>query len=80
MERKSPKKFSVLQKIAFDSGKTNSLILEKDTCYWQSMCYETSLRFNMSLREIFFNSGSMKMMRQYDESVLMQILKEFGTL
>ena len=44
------------------------------------MCYETSLRFNISLREIFFKSGSLRVMKKYDESALMQILQEFGTL
>ena len=80
MERKNPKQFSVLKIIAFESGTTSSLILDKDTCHWQSMCYETSLRFNISLREIFFKSGSLRVMKKYDESALMQILQEFGTL
>ena len=62
------------------SGTTNSLNLENDTCHWESMCYETSLRFNISLREIFLQSGSIRMMERHDESALMQILKEFGTL
>ena len=80
MEQKYPKKFSILKIIAFESGSTNSLNLEKDTCHWQSMCYETPLRFNISLREIFSKSGSPRVMKKYDESALMQILQEFGTL
>ena len=65
MEQKNPKIFSVLKIIAFESGTTNSVNLEKDTCHWESMCYETQLRFNISLREIFFKSGSLRVMKKY---------------
>ena len=73
IDLKNQKKFLVLKIIAFESGSTNSLNLEKDTCHWQSMCYETPLRFKISLREIFFKSGSLRVMKKYDESALMQI-------
>ena len=45
MEQKIPRKFTVLKVIPFELRTTNSLNLEKDTCHWQSMCYETSPRF-----------------------------------
>ena len=80
MERKNAKKFSALIIIAFQSGTTSSLNLEKDTCYLQSMCYETLLRFNISLREIFFKSGSLRVIKKYDESAVIEILQEVGTL
>ena len=80
MEQKNQKKLLVLKIIAFESGTTNSDNLEQDICHWQSMCYETRLRFNISLREIFSKSGSPRVMKKYDESVLMQISQEFGTL
>ena len=80
MDWKNSKKFLVLEIIAIDSGTTISLNLEKDTCHWQSMCYETHLRFNISLREIFSKSGSPIVMKKYDESALMQISQDFGTL
>ena len=80
MERKYPKEFSVLKIIPFEPGKTNSLNLERDICHWQSMCYETSLRFKISLREIFFKSGSIRVMKKHDESALMQTLRRFGIL
>ena len=44
------------------------------------MYYETPLGFNISLREIFSKSASLRVMEKYDESVLMQILQEFETL
>ena len=43
------------------------------------MCYETTLRFNISLREIFSKLGSPIEMKKYDENPLMQISQEFGT-
>ena len=61
--------------ICFWIRTTNSLKLEKDTCHCQSMCYKTSLRFNISLREMFFKSGSIRLMEEYDEIGLMPILQ-----
>ena len=80
MEQKNIKRILVLKIIAFESGTTNSHNPEQDNCHWQSMCYETPLRFNISLREIFSKSGSDRVMKKYDESALMQISQEFGTL
>ena len=80
MEQKNRKKFFALNIIPFELGKRNSHNLEHDISHWQSMCYETALRFNISLREIFSKSGSDRVMKKYDESALMQISQEFGTL
>ena len=70
----------VLKTIAFESGTTNSHNPKLDICHWQSMCYETPLRFNISVREICSKSGSLRVMKKYDESALMQVLQEFWTL
>ena len=80
MKQKNLKKFVVLKIIAFESEKKNYHSPEQDTCHCQSMCYETPLRFNISLREIFFKSGSLRVMKKYDESALMQIVQVFGTV
>ena len=80
MEQKNQKKLLVLKIIAFESGKRNSHNPEQDICHWMSMCYETHLRFNISLREIFSKSGSPRLMKKYDESALMPVLQEFGSL
>ena len=80
MKQKKKKNWLVLKIIAFESRTTNSYNLEQDICHWQSMCYETNLRFNISLREIFSESGCPIVMKKYDESALKQILQEFGTL
>ena len=80
MKQKNEKKFRVLRIIAFESGSRNSHDPEQNTYHWQSMCYETPLRFNISLREVFCKSVSLRVMRKYDENVLMYILYKFGTL
>ena len=80
MEQRNRKKFLVLNIIPFELGPRNSHNLEQDISHWQSMCYETPLRFQISLREIFSKSGSDRVMKKYDESALMQISQEFGTL
>ena len=80
MKQQNQKKFLVLKIIPFQLGTTNSHNHEQDNCHWQSMCYETHLRFNISLREIFSKSGSPRLMKKYDESALMPVLQEFGSL
>ena len=80
MEEKNLKKRLVLKIIAFESGTTNSDNPEQYICHWQSMSYETPLRFNISLREIFSKSRCLIGMKKYDESVLMQSSQEFGIL
>ena len=73
MKQKILKKLLVLRIIAFESGTTNSQNPEQDNCHWQSMCYERSLRFKISLREILSKSASPRVMKKYDESALTQI-------
>ena len=80
MKQNNRKILLVLNIIPFESGTTNSHNPEQDNCHWQSMCYETTLRFNISLREIFCESGSHIVMKKYDESAFMQISQDFGTL
>ena len=80
MEEKNDKMFSVLKIMAFESERTNSHNPEQDSCHWQSMCYETPLRFNISLREIISESIFLRVMKKYDENGRMMILQDFGTL
>ena len=80
MEQEYEKKLLLLKIITFESGKANSHNPEQDICHWMSMCYETHLRFNISLREIFSKSGSPRVMKKYDESAPMPVLQESGTL
>ena len=53
MGEKNQKNFLVLKIIAFESGTTYSHNTEKDTGHCQSICYETRIRFNISLGEVF---------------------------
>ena len=64
MEEENPKKFLVFKIIAFDPGSTNSHIPEQDTCHWQSICYQGTLRFKTSLREKFSKPGSLRGMKK----------------
>ena len=80
MEQTNLKRNFVLKISSFESGTANSHNPEQDNCHWQSMCYETPLRFNISIREIISESVSLRVMKKYDEKCLMQILQEFGTL
>ena len=80
IKQKNKKKFLVLKISAFESQTRNSQKLEQDNYHWQSICYETRLEFNISLREIFSESGSPIMMKKYDESARMQISQEFETV
>ena len=80
LKQKNPKKYLGLNIIPLESGTTNYHTPEQDNCHWQSMCYERPLRFKISLRDISFKSGSDIVMKKYDESALMHISQEFGTL
>ena len=80
MKEENLKKYLVLKRNAFQSGTRDSQNLEQDNCDWQSTCYETTLRFKISLREIFSESGSRIVMKKYDQSAVIQIAQDFGTL
>ena len=80
MGQKNQKKFFVLNIIAFVSGTSNSHHPQQDTCHSQSLRYKIPLRFKISLWEIFCKSDSLRVIKKYDESAVMQILREFGTL
>ena len=73
MEQETPKKYLVLKRSAFELGTTNSQNPEQDNCHWQSICYERSLRFKISLREMLSKSASPRVIKKYDESALTQI-------
>ena len=64
MEPENPKNFLVFKRIAFDPGSTNSHIPEQDTCHWQSICYQGTLRFKISLREKLSKPGSLRGMKK----------------
>ena len=63
MQEKNGKKFLVFKTITCELGSTNSDILEQDTCYWQSICYEATLTFKISLGEVYSKPGSLRVMK-----------------
>ena len=80
MERKNLEMILVLKINALEPLYTNSHNPEEDTCHWQSLCYQVTLRVKISLKEIFSKSGFLRLMKKQDESTLMHVLQEFGTL
>ena len=58
---------TILRIFVFESRTTNSHNSEQDACHWHSLCYETPLRINISLREIFHKSNSLRDMKKYCE-------------
>ena len=80
MEQNNLSNLLVLKITALESETANSHIPEQDICHWKSMCYERPLEFNISLREIFPKWGCPIVMKKYDETVVVQISQEFGTL
>ena len=63
MEQENPKKFFEFKILVSEQGSTNSHILEQDTCHWQSICYQATLRFKISLSEVYSKAGSLGMMK-----------------
>ena len=80
MEQTNLKRILVVKVIAFESGTNNCQNPEQDNCHWQSVCYETPLRFNISIREIISERGSLRVLKKSVKSALMLILQEFGIL
>ena len=60
---KNDKKILVCKIIALELGSTSSLILEQDTGHWQSICYQATLKFKISLSEVYSNAGSLRVMK-----------------
>ena len=50
-----------------------SLNYDENTCELQLMCYQTVLRFNIWLKEMFCNSTCLGLIENYDESAAMLI-------
>ena len=53
------------------------LYQEENTCSRQSMCYQTVLRFFMSLRETFSNSITFTVISIYGKAAVVQIKTVF---
>ena len=80
MNKNNLKMFLVFNIIAFEQVSRNSNSPEGYTCHCQSICYQATLRVNISLREIFSKSGFLRVMKKQDESGHMHIFQEFKTV
>ena len=63
MEEKNGKKFLVFKETAFEPASANYHNPKQDTCHWQSICYQATLRFNISLMVVFPKQGSLRVMK-----------------
>ena len=73
MEQRNLKTNFVLKISSFESRTANSHNPAHDNCHWQSMCYKPTLGFNISQREIFSKSGSLRVLKKSGKSALTQI-------
>ena len=78
MEQENPKKFFEFKIFVSEQGSTNSHILEEDTCDWQSICYQVSQRFNMSLRVVYSKPGSLTLIKNIMKVFSCRIYKSLG--
>ena len=63
MEQKSEKKVLIFKMIAFELGSTNSRIIEQECFDLQSICYQATLRFKITLREGYSKASSLRVMK-----------------
>ena len=78
MEQKMPKKILVCKIIALELGSTSSLILEQDTGHWQSICYQATLKFKISLSEVYSNAGSLRVLKNLIKMLSWRYYKSLG--
>ena len=79
MEQKNPKKLFLFKIIVFEQGSKNSHILEQDTCHWQSICYQVTQRFKMSLRDVYSKPGSVRVMKNIMKVLSCKSYKSLGS-
>ena len=78
MEQENPRKFFELKIFVSEEGSTDSHILEQDTCHWQSICYQATQIFNMSLRDIYYKPGSLRVIRNIMKVLSCKICNSMG--
>ena len=78
MEQENPKKFFEFKILVSEQRSTNSHILEPDTCRWQSICYQATQRFNMSLRVLYSKPGSFRVIKNIMKVLSCRIYKSLG--
>ena len=79
MEYKIQKKFSVFEIKAFQVIAENSAYCGRNTCHRQSMCYQTTLRFMIRVKQSFSHSIYEKFMGKKDNRGALLLSAVFGT-
>ena len=78
MQQKIQKKFFLFETIASELVTLNCLYKEENTWHRHSVCWETVLRFSMSLTETFCKSIAFTVINKYGKGAAMQISTMFG--
>ena len=73
MKKKIQIKFFVFEIIASEFVALNCLYQEANTCHRQSVCYETVLRFCVSLTETFCKIIAFAVINKYGKLAVLQI-------
>ena len=77
MEQKIDKKVLVFNIVAFELGWENSHILEQDTCHWQSISFQATLRFKISVSEAYSETSSLWVMENIIKVLSWRFYKSF---
>ena len=80
MQKQNQKKFFVFEIIASELIALNCLYSEENTCYRQAVCYETVLKFCMSLTLTFYKSIAFTVIKKDGKGAAMQISTMFGRI
>ena len=73
MKKKIEKYFVIFEIIASEFVALNCLYQEENTCHRHSVCYETVLRFCISLTETFCMTISFPVIKKYRKGRVLQI-------
>ena len=79
MEQKIQKKSSVFDIKAFEVVAENSAYCGRNTCHRQSMCYQTVLRFMITVKQSFPNWLYLEFLVKKDNSDALLLSAVFGT-
>ena len=66
--------------IASEFDRLNCLYQEENTSHRHSVCYETVLRFSVSLNETFCKTTDFAMINKYGKRAVLQISTKFGRI
>ena len=67
-----------MKTVALEHWSTNSHFLEPDTSHWQSISYQATQRFKISLREVYFTAGSLGVMKNIMKMLSSTFYKSLG--